>query len=47
VKGAACARIGSGSGSGNGALARGYAIDDGGARRTLDRLLGLCWGLTH
>jgi four helix bundle protein len=31
----------------DGALAWGHAIDDGGARATLDRLLGLCWGLTH
>ena len=29
------------------ALAWGYAMDDGAARRTLDRLLALCWGLTH
>jgi four helix bundle protein len=29
------------------ALAWGYAIDDGAARKTLDRLLALCWGLTH
>jgi len=29
------------------ALAWGYATDDGAARATLDRLLGLCWGLTH
>jgi hypothetical protein len=29
------------------ALAWGYAPDDGVARATLDRLLGLCWGLTH
>ena len=29
------------------ALAWGYALDDQGARATLDRLLGLCWGLTH
>jgi four helix bundle protein len=28
------------------ALAWGYATDDGAARRTLDRLLALCWGLT-
>ncbi|HSN20533.1 MAG TPA: four helix bundle protein [Usitatibacter sp.] len=29
------------------ALAWGYATDDAQARVTLDRLLGLCWGLTH
>jgi hypothetical protein len=29
------------------ALAWGYAPDDGVARATLDRLLALCWGLTH
>ncbi len=29
------------------ALAWGYATDDARARVTLDRLLGLCWGLTH
>ena len=29
------------------ALAWGYAPDDGVARTTLDRLLALCWGLTH
>jgi hypothetical protein len=29
------------------ALAWGYATDDGAARKTLDRVLGLCWGLTH
>ena len=29
------------------ALAWGYAPDDGTARATLDRLLALCWGLTH
>ena len=29
------------------ALAWGYASDDELARATLDRLLALCWGLTH
>ncbi len=29
------------------ALAWGWATDDADARKTLDRLLGLCWGLTH
>jgi four helix bundle protein len=29
------------------ALAWGYATDDAQARVTIDRLLGLCWGLTH
>ena len=29
------------------ALAWGYAPDDSVARATLDRLLALCWGLTH
>jgi len=29
------------------ALAWGWAPDDGDVRRDLDRLLGLCWGLTH
>ncbi|HEY1811562.1 MAG TPA: four helix bundle protein [Kofleriaceae bacterium] len=29
------------------ALAWGYALDDAQARKTLDRLLGLCWGLSH
>ena len=29
------------------ALAWGCAPDDGVARATLDRLLALCWGLTH
>ena len=29
------------------ALAWGYVIDDSGVRRDLDRLLALCWGLTH
>jgi four helix bundle protein len=29
------------------ALAWGLAVDDAGARRDLDRLLGLLWGLTH
>ena len=29
------------------ALAWGWATDDSDARKTLDRLLGLCWGLTR
>ena len=29
------------------AIAWGYAPEDADARRTLDRLLGLCWGLTR
>src|SRR5262249_29127558 len=29
------------------AFAWGYAIDDTEARKTLDRLLRLCWGLSH
>jgi four helix bundle protein len=29
------------------ALAWGWTVDDEGARQTLDRLLALCWGLTH
>jgi len=29
------------------ALAWGWATDDGAAREELDRLLALCWGLTH
>jgi hypothetical protein len=29
------------------AHAWGLAIDDRAARAKLDRLLGLCWGLTH
>ena len=29
------------------ALAWGLVTDDAGARRDLDRLLGLCWGLTR
>ena len=29
------------------ALAWGWAADDASARKELDRLLALCWGLTH
>ena len=29
------------------AIAWGWVIDDAGARVVLDRLLALCWGLTH
>ena len=29
------------------ALAWGWIVDDGAARAELDRLLALCWGLTH
>ena len=29
------------------ALAWGWVVDDAGVRQSLDRLLGLCWGLTH
>ena len=29
------------------ASAWGWELDDAAARATLDRLLGLCWGLVH